>query len=49
MVLPDGPIFAYRKQSGGGDLKALGARGSHNYNDYWFHKTFYLADNDALQ
>jgi hypothetical protein len=41
MVLPDGTILAFHKQSGGGDLKALGAKGTNNYNDFWHNKQAY--------
>ena len=42
MVLPDGTIFAYHKQSGGGDLETLGATGTNNYNQFWHNKSVYL-------
>jgi hypothetical protein len=40
-VLPDGTIFAQAKQAGGGDLSALGALGTNNYNDFYNAKTVY--------
>ena len=42
MVLPDGTVFAYNKESGGGDLESLGARGVNNYNDFWLKKCVYM-------
>lgn len=42
MVLPDGTIFAYHKQSGGGDLETMGATGTNNYNQFWHNKSVYL-------
>lgn len=41
MVLPDGTILAYHKQSGGGDLESLGAKGTNNYNQFWHNKSVY--------
>ena len=42
MVLPDGAILAFTKQAGGGDLSALGAKGTNNYNEFWHQKRVYL-------
>lgn len=42
MVLPDGSIFAYNKRSAAGDLQALEARGTNNYNDLWQSRSVYL-------
>ena len=42
MVLPDGTIIAYHKQSGGGDLESLGAEGTNNYNQLWHGKSVYI-------
>lgn len=40
-VLPDGLIFAIGKPAGGGDLTALGAQGTNNYNDFYNQKDIY--------
>jgi mannosyltransferase OCH1-like enzyme len=42
LVLPDGTIFALKKPSQGGDLKALGATGVNNYNDLWYTQDLYV-------
>jgi len=42
MVLPDGSILAFKKQAEGGDLSALGAKGTNNYNEFWHQKRVYL-------
>ena len=42
MVLPDGSILALKKQAEGGDLSALGAKGTNNYNEFWHQKRVYL-------
>ena len=41
MVLPDGTILAFNKESPGGDLESLGCKGVNNYNDFWFEKKIY--------
>lgn len=41
MILPDGTILAYKKPSGGGDLRSLGATGTNNYNIFWREKRVY--------
>jgi len=45
MVMPDGTIFAFNKQSEGGDLKSLGAKGTNNYNHFWHSKNVYITKN----
>lgn len=40
-VLPDGTIMAWGKPAGGGDLSALGAKGTNNYNELWQNKAIY--------
>ena len=40
-VLPDGTLFAFAKPAGGGDLSALGAVGTNNYNDFYHARTVY--------
>jgi mannosyltransferase OCH1-like enzyme len=40
-VLPDGTLLALCKPSGGGDLTALGATGTNNYNDFYSARTVY--------
>ena len=40
-VLPDGTIMAWSKPSGGGDLSALGAQGTNNYNQLWHTQQIY--------
>lgn len=40
-VLHDGTILAWGKPAGGGDLSALGARGTNNYNELWHQKALY--------
>ena len=40
-VLPDGVIFAFGKNAEGGDLTALGATGTNNYNHFFHSKTVY--------
>jgi mannosyltransferase OCH1-like enzyme len=40
-VLPDGTIFAWGKPAGGGDLSALGAKGTNNYNELWQQRLIY--------
>lgn len=40
-VLPDGTIFAWGKPAGGGDLSALGAKGTNNYNQLWHDRLIY--------
>lgn len=47
LLLPDGTIFALGKQSEGGDLQALGAQGTNNYNDYWHCKTVYTTPQEG--
>ena len=42
MVLPDGSILGYHKQSGGGNLESLGAQGTNNYNKLWHTRSVYL-------
>jgi mannosyltransferase OCH1-like enzyme len=42
MVLPDGSILAFKKQAEGGDLAALGASGTNNYNEFWHQRRVYL-------
>jgi hypothetical protein len=44
MVLPDGTIFAFNKQSEGGDLERLGAKGTNNYNHFWHNKSVYITN-----
>jgi mannosyltransferase OCH1-like enzyme len=41
-VLPDGQILAWGKRAQGGDLTALGAVGSNNYNELWKNRAIYL-------
>ena len=41
MVLSDGTIVAFNKEAKGGDLKALGCKGTNNYNDYWNQRNIY--------
>jgi len=41
MVMPNGDIFAFKKKSGGGDLSALGAVGTNNYNELWQFRRLY--------
>ena len=41
MVLSDGTIVAFNKEAKGGDLKALGCKGTNNYNDYWNERNIY--------
>ena len=40
-VLPDGTILAWKKPASGGDLSALGATGTNNYNQLWRDKQIY--------
>jgi|1048.fasta_scaffold04372_4 mannosyltransferase OCH1-like enzyme len=40
-VLPDGTILAWGKPAGGGDLSALGAKGTNNYNQLWHDRLIY--------
>lgn len=40
-VLPDGTILAWGKPAGGGDLSALGAKGTNNYNELWHKRALY--------
>jgi mannosyltransferase OCH1-like enzyme len=40
-VLPDGAIFAFGKNAEGGDLTALGAVGTNNYNHFYNSRTVY--------
>lgn len=40
-VLPDGTILAWAKECGGGDLTALGAAKTDNYNMRWNSRTVY--------
>ena len=40
-VFPDGRIFAWHKNVDGGDLSALGAQGTNNYNDFWHQHNVY--------
>jgi mannosyltransferase OCH1-like enzyme len=40
-VLPNGTIMAWRKAAGGGDLTALGATGTNNYNELWQQRKVY--------
>ena len=42
MVLSDGTIVAFNKEAEGGDLKALGCKGTNNYNEYWNQKNIYI-------
>ena len=35
-VLPDGTLLAFGKMGKGGDLSELGAKGTNNYNDFYF-------------
>jgi len=42
-VLPDGTIMAWRKPAGGGDLTALGAKKTNNYNEMWAQRRVYGA------
>ena len=43
MVLPDGSMLGYHKKRGGrDDLKARGARGTNNDNDFRYNKKVYL-------
>ena len=42
MVLSDGTIVAFNKEAEGGDLKALGCKGTNNYNQYWNEKNIYI-------
>ena len=41
-VLPDGTIIAECKKANGGDLTALGAKDSNNYNEFWHSKQVYV-------
>ena len=45
MVLPDGTIFAFNKNAGGGDLKSLGCKGTNNYNELWSDQNIYIDPN----
>lgn len=40
-VLPNGTILAWGKECGGGDLKALGAKKTDNYNVHWANRAVY--------
>ena len=40
-VLPDGTIIAECKRAHGGDLRALGAKDTNNYNEIWHGKRVY--------
>ena len=42
MVLSDGTIVAFNKEAEGGDLKALGCKGTNNYNECWNKKNIYI-------
>jgi mannosyltransferase OCH1-like enzyme len=42
-VLPDGTIMAWSKPAGGGDLTALGAGKTNNYNELWANRSAYEA------
>jgi mannosyltransferase OCH1-like enzyme len=42
-VLPDGNILAWGKPAGGGDLSALGAQGTNNYNNLWHQKQLFCS------
>jgi len=41
MVLSNGTIVARNKDADGGDLKALGCKGTNNYNEFWHARNIY--------
>jgi len=41
MVFPNGDIFGFFKQSSGGDLTKLGAKGVNNYNEFYNSRNVY--------
>ncbi len=47
-VLPDGTLMAWGKPAEGGDLASLGAKGVHNYNDFWHARKVYTAPAESL-
>ena len=41
MVLSNGTIVALNKDADGGDLKALGCKGTNNYNEFWHSRKIF--------
>ena len=41
-ILPDGTMVAESKRANGGDLTALGAKDTNNYNEFWHSKQVYV-------
>ena len=40
-ILPDGTLVAESKRANGGDLTALGAKDTNNYNEFWHSRQVY--------
>jgi len=41
-ILPDGTLVAESKRANGGDLTALGAKDTNNYNEFWHSRQVYV-------